>query len=77
MPDLIMPRGHELPRERVAADLRKRIAAGEWKRGEAIPAATDLAGHYQVAVGTVHAAVRTLVDEGLLQTRPRWSTTVK
>jgi DNA-binding GntR family transcriptional regulator len=72
-----MPRGHELPRERVAADLRKRIKAGEWKQGEAIDTVATLADHYQVSQGTVSAAIRVLVDEGLLLTRPRWATTVR
>ena len=54
-----------------------RFQAGEWKSGEAIPSASALAEHYECATGTIHAAVRQLVDEGLLETRPRWSTTVK
>jgi DNA-binding GntR family transcriptional regulator len=72
-----MPRGHQLPRERVAEDLRRRIKAGEWPRGTAIDPVSVLAEHYECSTGTVHAAVRQLVDEGLLETRPRWSTTVK
>jgi GntR family transcriptional regulator len=72
-----MPRGHQLPRERVAEDLRRRIAAGEWRKGEAIDPVSALADHYECSTGTVHAAVRQLVAEGLLETRPRWSTTVK
>lgn len=72
-----MPRGHELPRERVAEDLRQRIKAGEWRKGEAIPSAKALAEAYECSTGTIHAAVRELVAEGLLETRPRWSTTVK
>ncbi len=71
------PRGHELPSERVTNDLRERIKRGEWQSGEAIPPVKALQEHYQCSAATIHKAVRALVEEGLLQTRPRWSTTVR
>jgi DNA-binding GntR family transcriptional regulator len=60
----------------MADDLRRRIKAGEWKSGEAIPPVVAMGEHYGVSTSTIHAAVRQLIDEGLL-TRPRWSTTVR
>jgi DNA-binding GntR family transcriptional regulator len=43
-------RGPERPYEIVAADPRRRIAAGEWQPGEALPVVAVLADHYQVSV---------------------------
>jgi DNA-binding GntR family transcriptional regulator len=72
-----MPRGHETPRAMVARDVRRRIQDGEWKPGEALPTSRTMAAEYGVALGTWHAAVKLLVDEGLLETNPGWSVTVK
>jgi DNA-binding GntR family transcriptional regulator len=71
-----VPRSHELPSERVTADLRARITAGEWQPGEAVPTVSELAASYGVSRATVAKAVRVLVDEGLLVTRARWGTFV-
>jgi GntR family transcriptional regulator len=70
------PRGHELPSEYVTRDLRERIKRGEWASGEAIPPVKQLQEHYACSAATIHKAVRQLVEEGLLRTRPRWATTV-
>jgi DNA-binding GntR family transcriptional regulator len=70
MPD----RTPELPRARVEADLRRRIAAGEWEHGQALPAVPALAEHYGVARATVSRAVRALADDGLVSIVPRWGT---
>jgi GntR family transcriptional regulator len=69
-----VPRAHELPSERVTADLRARIAAREWQPGEALPTVSELAASYGVSRATVAKAVRVLVDDGLLVTRARWGT---
>ena len=71
-----MPRDHQLPSERVTADLRRRIDAGEWRPGEALPSVTDLSAAYRVSRATVSKALRVLVDEGKLVTRARWGTFV-
>ena len=71
-----MPRSHELPSERVTADLRARIAANEWRPGEALPTVSELAARYGVSRATVAKAIRVLVGEGLLVTRARWGTFV-
>lgn len=64
----------DLPRDRVEADLRRRIAAGEWRHGQALPSVPALAEHYGVARATVSRAVRALADEGLVRVVPRWGT---
>lgn len=51
----------------LAAQLRASIMSGEWVPGGAIPAETQLAKHYQVALGTMRQAISVLVTEGLLE----------
>ena len=53
-----VPRGPERPYEIVAADLRRRIAAGEWQPGEALPTVAALAEHYEVSKATVTRTLR-------------------
>lgn len=69
-----VPRGPERPSERVAADLRQRIARGEWATDEALPTTAALADHYQVAPATITRVLRILAEEGLVRTVPRWGT---
>lgn len=68
--------GPRLPWQRVAADLKERIRAGEWLPGEALPSVRALADHYGVSPPTVSRAVRSLADEGLLTVTPGWGTFV-
>jgi DNA-binding GntR family transcriptional regulator len=58
----------------VAADLRRRIAAGEWQPGEALPTVAALSDHYNVSKATVTRTLRILADEGLVRVVPRWGT---
>lgn len=53
----------------VAADLRRRIAAGEFQPGDQLPTITDLTTSYKVARGTIDRALRELASEGLVTTR--------
>jgi DNA-binding GntR family transcriptional regulator len=69
-----VPRGPERPYEIVANDLRRRIAAGEWQRGEALPTVAALADHYRVSKATVTRTLRILAEEGLVRVVPRWGT---
>jgi len=56
-----------LPRyQRLRELLAERITQGEWAPGLAIPAETELAAEYGVALGTLRSAVGLLVDEGML-----------
>ncbi|MDH6141714.1 GntR family transcriptional regulator [Kitasatospora sp. GP30] len=52
--------------QRLAADLRRRISAGEWPGGTALPVEAELEQQYSVARNTVRLAVDVLVNEGLL-----------
>jgi GntR family transcriptional regulator len=67
-----VPRSHELPSERIGADLRRRIASGEWGPGDQLPVTRDLAEHYQVSRETISRVVRKLAEDGLVITRGRW-----
>lgn len=69
-----MARGPERPYETVAADLRRRVAAGEWAVEEALPTTAALAEHYHVSQSTVTRVMRILAAEGLVRTVPRWGT---
>jgi DNA-binding GntR family transcriptional regulator len=70
----VPPRPRELPSRRVEADLRQRIAAGEWASGEAMPPIAALAEHYEVSRATVAKALRRLADDGLVEIVPQWGT---
>jgi GntR family transcriptional regulator len=58
----------------VTADLRQRVAAGEWAVDEALPTTAALAEHYHVSQSTVTRVLRILAAEGLVRTVPRWGT---
>lgn len=53
--------------QRIMADLRRRIAAGEWKPGEQLPTRQKLAEEYEVSLQPVVAAVTRLQIEGVLE----------
>lgn len=52
--------------QQVAADIRRRIVAGEMAVGSQIPPHRDLAGEYGVSIITINKALSGLVNEGLL-----------
>ncbi|MEO5876061.1 MAG: GntR family transcriptional regulator, partial [Streptosporangiaceae bacterium] len=62
--------------EEIARDLRRRIAAGEWRPGDVLPAMVVLAEEYRAARNTVAAAVELLEDERLLWAARRRGTVV-
>jgi DNA-binding GntR family transcriptional regulator len=54
----------------IAADLRTRIAAGEFAPGDQLPPITALMAHYKVpGLNTIRQAQQLLVDDGLVETR--------
>jgi DNA-binding GntR family transcriptional regulator len=63
-----------LPSQRVLADMRERISAGEWQPGDHMPSARDLAEHYHVSTRTVAKVYATLAAEGLVVVTPSWGT---
>ncbi|WP_103382812.1 GntR family transcriptional regulator [Pseudonocardia dioxanivorans] len=68
----------EGPRYRqIADDLRRRIAAGEWPIGSAIPSISALQQEYDVSgLNTVRSAQKLLQEEGLLEPRQGYGTFV-
>lgn len=55
--------------DRIADDLRARIAAGEYRPGDKLPSQNDLAARYEVAKMTAYQAITQLRDQGLVCTR--------
>ncbi|WFE63607.1 winged helix-turn-helix domain-containing protein [Micromonospora sp. WMMD714] len=51
-------------------DLLRRIEEGEFRPGSKIPSTQQLADEYDVSVSTIHRAVATLRDQGVLVGRP-------
>jgi GntR family transcriptional regulator len=70
----VPPRSPQRPYEAVAADLRRRIEAGEWQTDEALPTNAALAEEYGVSQATITRAMRQLAAEGLIRTVARWGT---
>jgi DNA-binding GntR family transcriptional regulator len=71
-----VPRSSQLPSERLAAELRRKIEAGDWQPGGQLPSVTELSQTYSVSRATVSKALRTLVADGLVVTRHGWGTFV-
>ena len=63
-----------LPSQRVEADLRRRISAGEWAPGEALPTVASLARRYGTSGATVSKVLRRLAADGLITVIPSWGT---
>ena len=56
--------------QKVHQALLERLKNGVWQPGTKLPAETDLAREFGVAVGTVRKAVTWLVTDGVLERRP-------
>jgi DNA-binding GntR family transcriptional regulator len=54
------------PGQRIAADMRARLAAEEWTGNEVLPPGRELARHYGVTQTTIIRAMQQLGDEGLV-----------
>lgn len=61
----------------VYEQIRSRIAQGVYAPGDALPASNSMATRYGVSRQAVQRAVRKLVDEGWLATRPGKSPVVQ
>jgi DNA-binding GntR family transcriptional regulator len=73
----INPRGVLPPYRQIAAWLRSRIEAGEFRPGEdPLPSEKDLVDLFGVARDTARRAVEALRDEGLVETIPHRGTYV-
>jgi DNA-binding GntR family transcriptional regulator len=63
------------PGQRIAADLRARLASGEWADGDVLPTGRELADHYGgVSQPTVSRVMRQLAEDGLVHTVGTWAT---
>lgn len=69
-------RSGEPPYLVIAAELRARIEAGEYRPGDALPSITRLSQEYGVAKTTAQKALRLLIDEGLARGVQGWGTIV-
>lgn len=58
-------------RDRIAAELRRRIDAGEWGPGDRMPTYEDLATRYSTGSATIQAALAVLRREGLISVTRR------
>jgi DNA-binding GntR family transcriptional regulator len=73
----INPRAAEPPYRQIAAWLRTRIEAGEFRPGQdPLPSEKDLVGLFGVARDTARRAVQVLREEGLVITIPQRGTYV-
>lgn len=64
-----MPRPAVARSRRVAADIERRIAAGEWLPGEQIPSRAELGKRFGVHEQTVRLAVLLLQKRGIIESR--------
>jgi GntR family transcriptional regulator len=55
--------------QQIKALLMRRLEAGEWRPGEAIPSETELAARFKVSQGTVRKAIDELATDNLLVRR--------
>jgi GntR family transcriptional regulator len=62
--------------QQIADDLRRKIEAGELKRGSQLPTETDLRDQYEASRNTVRDAIKWLITRGLVETRPGQGTFV-
>jgi GntR family transcriptional regulator len=73
----INPRASVPPHRQIAAWLRTRIEAGEFRPGEdPLPSEKDLVDLFGVARDTARRAIAVLRDEGLVETIPQRGTYV-
>lgn len=62
---------------RIAAELRRRIEAGELAEGDRLPTLPELAEAHDVSETTIRQALGVLRNEGLIETRARAGTRVR
>jgi len=71
-----MPQQQKPRYEQIAEDLRKQIETGELPEGSQLPTEQDLQDSYQASRNTVRDAIKRLIREGLVETRPGQGTFV-
>lgn len=63
------PKPQRLTYVHLQADLRRRIAQGEWTAGTLLPGRREMAASYGVALNTMQRAMAALTEEGVLVSR--------
>ncbi len=69
--------GGEPPSVRIAAEIRRRIAAGELRPGDRVPSARQITGEWGVAIATATKVLAGLRREGLVRAVPGVGTVVE
>ncbi|MEV0677581.1 GntR family transcriptional regulator [Actinosynnema sp. NPDC050436] len=64
------------PYQRIAAEIKRRITAGELSPGDRVPSARQVAKEWEVALATATKALTALGQEGWVEARPRVGTVV-
>lgn len=54
-------------RQRIAQDIRKKIASGEYPPGSKLPSLREMTEHYRVSAEPVRSALLILQAEGLIE----------
>jgi DNA-binding FadR family transcriptional regulator len=72
-----VPRGSELPSDRVFAALKEKIESGELQPGEQMPTLRQISEDYGIAQTTARKVIDALAREGLVEIKPRWGTFVR
>lgn len=62
--------------EQIAWDLREKIASGEFTGGSQLPTELELMAQYNASRNTVRDAIKRLIGQGLVETRPGQGTFV-
>ncbi|RLK59938.1 GntR family transcriptional regulator [Actinokineospora cianjurensis] len=57
--------------QQLARNIRNDIESGRLRDGQPLPSTRDLAKQWQVSVFTINEAMKLLIDEGLVDSRPR------
>ena len=62
--------------QQIAEDLRKQISTGELARGSQLPTELELRDKYNASRNTIRDAIKRLISQGLVETRPGQGTFV-
>ena len=66
----------EPPYARIAAEIRRRIAAGELRPGDRVPSTRQISEEHSVAIATATRALTSLAQDGVVRAVPRVGTVV-
>src|SRR4051794_24088360 len=64
------------PYMKIAAEIRRRITAGELRPGDRVPSTRQIAQEWSVAIATATRALASLSQQGVVRAEPRVGTVV-